>query len=151
MDALLEHRQDVVDVGVVSGMLFEMDETKLVAGTDHQCASELKWSRSGLLLTVPGGEGSRGCAPLVRVERGAGRHRLCPDHRSRRTVHIEEHPERHLLAFDEGLRHATATGSDGGDICSPLGDLLIPVTHLRHALTAGQSTEVAQEEQHCRV
>lgn len=133
---------------MVAGVVLVVLIEDLVAGPHDDRCTELQGTATRLALPVARRQGSEASDQLARLHKRGCPERPRADDLRCQALLVEQYRERDLLVLDERLCIPLAAGSDGGDTCTRGEDLVVSLADLTGPLTAGQSTEVAQEQQH---
>ena len=133
---------------MVACVVLEILVEDLISWPNHDGGTELHRPASGLALPMPRGEGPETGGELARTDEGrhtdgARTHDLGSD-----AVLVEQHRERNPLVLDEGLRIPAPPGADSRDLRPGCENIFVPVSDLTGPLTARQSTEVPEEQDH---
>jgi hypothetical protein len=144
----VEGVEDVVEGGVVGGVLVDVRVAHLVAGSDDERRAELGDPLPPSVDPVAAGAGSTGPGPGATVAQEAEERDLA----HRRGVGgvgvvVDEDRERDMFVVGERGGVAAVTGADGDDLGAEALDLVVVVAQLRGVLAAQQSTEVAEEHE----
>ena len=132
---------------MITGMILVVGVEQLVARPDHKGRTELERAAARLLLAMTPGERLQPSPDRFGRQVGGGADRVGLDDLGRRTILIEQHGERELLILDESLGVSLATGPDGNHRHAGVDEGVLFVANLTGSLAAGQSAEVAQEEE----
>jgi hypothetical protein len=132
---------------VVAGVFLEVLVAKLIAGSDHQGRPELKWAPPCVVLHVSLHQGSRSGRELAWADQ-SGLAQCARSHQlGGPAVLVEKNLKRHGFIFDERLGISASSGADRGHISTSAQDLVVSLTDLTGPFPAGQSAEVAEEEE----
>ncbi len=145
--SVVERGDHLVDVGVVPCVLLTVLVQDLVSRPHHDGRSELHRPAARLLLAVAAGERTDPGRERTRIEERARPERSGSDDLGGVAVLVEEDGEWNTLVLDERRGVSLPAGPDGGDEGTCGEDLLVSIADLTGPLTAGQSAEVAQEQQ----
>lgn len=131
---------------MVACELLEVLVEDLIARAHHDGRSQLGRSTAGLPLAMTTGKGTEAGGELARLQQSRRSDRCGADDVGGGSVLIQQDGKRNVLVLDEGLGVAFAACADGGDAGSGGEDLVVSVADLTGPLAAGQSAEVAKEE-----
>ena len=138
--------QYLIELGVIAGVIFEVLVEELVAGCDDEGGSQLLPAAAGVLLTVSGCRCPQTSLHLGRLDEIEAAQVVGTDDLGGRPVFVQEHVEGDLLIFDEGFGIPLAAGADGNHPGTRGKDLVVSIADLTGPLAAGQSAEVAEEQ-----
>jgi hypothetical protein len=133
---------------VVAGKILAIGIAHDVSRPDHDRPSELERACAGLALAVSGGERPDAGPELRRSHEGERPDPIGADDAGRSAVGVEEHHEGHPFLFDERRGVAPTSGADRRHAASGGEDLVVTIADLTDPLAAGQSAEVAEEQEH---
>ncbi len=143
----LQHRKDLVEIGVVACERFLIDVDQLIARCHHKGRSELSRPAACLVLTVAAGEGPGTGEERVRPDQRCGSESVRLDDVRCLAFLIEEDRKRDGLVLDECLCVSSASRADGRHIRTGFPQLFVSVSDLTGPLTTGQSTEMSEEKE----
>lgn len=142
-----QNGQHLIDVGVIPCVVLEICVTQVVSRADHERSPELHWPASRPMLPLARSQRFEGGFVGPQLEKSRCRQVLGADDGRCRAILIEQDPERNVLIVDECAGVASSACADGSHSGTLLGDLCIPVAHLRHPFPARQSTEMTKHEE----
>lgn len=144
--SVLQYLKDLINVGVVAGIILEVLVQQPVARTDHQRGAQLERPPPGVSLPVSFQRRSGAGDQLGGLDQRAHAHLPGAGDLGGGAVFVEEHLKGNRLVFDESLGVPLAAGSYRSDVGTRIEDFLISVADLTGPFTAGQSAEMAKEE-----
>lgn len=136
---------------MVSGVVLAILVEDLVAGGHHDRRTELEGAATGILLSMTACKRPETCGDGPWSKDGRRPKRSRADDLSSEAILVEEDRKGHALVFDEGLGVPLPPRADGRDLGTGRKDLVISIADLTGPLAAGQSAEVAKEQQDVRL
>ena len=131
---------------MVAGELFEVLVEKLVAGSDDEGCPELEGPPPGVVLHVSLDQSSRPGGELAGADQSDFAQGARPNQLGSSAVLVQKHLKRHGFIFYEGLGISPSPGTDCSHVRPGAEDLVVSLTDLTGPFPAGQSAEVAEEE-----
>lgn len=127
------------------GLLVEVQE--FVAWADHERGPELHGAVTGLVLAIPLDERPASGQERVGTDERCRLEAVHLDDLCRFALFVDQDGEWHPFVFYEGLCVPFPSGSNSGHTDTGHQKIVVPVADLTGPFPAGQSAEVAQEEE----
>ena len=135
---------------MVASMFLVVGVEQLIAGTDDEGRTELAGAPAGSTLAVPVPDRPQTCSDCRRFQERGCSYRAGPDDLGGGAVLVQQHRVGKRLVGNERFRITSTARPDGSDGYVGMIEILLSCPNLTGPFTTGESTEMAQEEQHCR-